>query len=147
MLLRSSVKLIKAAYVFAALLAAAILVFSYHQPEIAGLSSDWLLLIPAAIASTAAFKHLVRLGTKLIISEDRVRYETGIVSKTTRVMELVKVQDVRTDQTFGQRLIGVGNVSLETAGETSRIEIASVDEPRKVADHILEMARLQRQKS
>lgn len=146
MLLRSSLKLIKAAYACAALLAFAALIFRFYQPEIAGLSSDWLLLIPAAVALVAGCKHVARLGTKLIISEDRVRYETGIFSKTTRVMELVKIQDVRTDQSFGQRLIGVGNVSLETAGETSRIEMPSVDNPRKVADHILELARVQRQK-
>lgn len=147
MLVRPSVKLIKGAYVLAALLAAAILVFRDRQPQLAGLPTNWLLLIPAAIALTAACKHLARLATRLIISEDRVRFESGILSKTTRVMELVKVQDVRTDQSFGQRLIGVGDVSLETAGETSRIQIASVDNPQKVADHILELARVQRQRS
>ena len=146
MLLRSSLKLIKAAYFLAVLLAVGVLIVSYSAPDLAGMPTYWLLVIPGVVALIAAFKHLVRLGTKLIISEDRVRYETGILSKSTRVMELSKVQDVRMDQTFGQRIIGVGNVSLETAGETSRIEMASVDEPQKVADHILEMARAQRAK-
>ena len=146
MLLRSSVKLIKAAYVLALLLAAAVIFFSYSQPMILGLSTQWLLLAPAIVALNAGFKHLIRLATKLIISEDRVRYETGILSKSTRVMELSKVQDVRMDQRLGQRIIGVGNVSLETAGETSRIEMANIDDPQKVADHILELVRAQRQK-
>jgi putative membrane protein len=146
MLLRSSIKLILVAYAFSGLLAIAVVAFSFSQPKIAGLSTFWLLLIPAAIDAIAGFKHLIRLGTKLTITEDRVRYETGILAKSTRVMELAKVQDVRMDQRLAQRIIGVGNVSLETAGETSRIEMANIDNPQKVADHILEMARAQRQK-
>ena len=146
MLLRSSVKLIMVAYAFSGLLAIAVIALSFSEPAIAGLSTYWLLVIPAAIVVVAGFKHLVRLATKLTITEDRVRYETGILGKSTRVMELSKVQDVRMDQRLGQRIIGVGNVSLETAGETSRIEMANVDNPQKVADHILELARVQRQK-
>jgi len=146
MLLRSSVKLILVAYGFAALLAIAVVAYAATAPLIAGLSTYWLLVIPGLVFLRAGVKHLIRLGTKLIITEDRVRYETGILSKSTRVMELSKVQDVRMDQRIGQRMIGVGNVSLETAGETSRIEMANIDRPQKVADHILEMARAQRQK-
>jgi len=146
MLLRASIKLILVAYAISALLVIAILIFASSQPTIGGLSTYWLLVIPALVGLRAGIKHVTRLATKLIITEDRVRYETGILSKSTRVMELSKVQDVRMDQRLGQRLIGVGNVSLETAGETSRIEMANIDGPQKVADHILEMVRAQRQK-
>ncbi len=59
-------------------------------------------------------------------------------------MELSKVQDVRFDQTLGQRIIGTGDLSVETAGETSRIVMASIDRPREVAEHILELSRSQR---
>jgi len=146
MVLRSSIKLIIVAYAVSGLLAIAVIAFASSTPLIAGLSTYWLLVIPALVALRAGIKHVTRLATKLIITEDRVRYETGILSKSTRVMELSKVQDVRMDQRMGQRIIGVGNVSLETAGETSRIEMANIDGPQKVADHILEMVRAQRQK-
>jgi len=146
MVLRSSIKLIIVAYAVSGLLAIAVIAFAFSTPLIAGLSTYWLLVIPALVALRAGIKHVTRLATKLIITEDRVRYETGILSKSTRVMELSKVQDVRMDQRMGQRIIGVGNVSLETAGETSRIEMANIDGPQKVADHILEMVRAQRQK-
>ena len=146
MVLRSSVKLIILAYAVSGLLAIAVIAFAFSTPTIGGLSTYWLLLIPLAMDLIAVSKHITRLATKLIITEDRVRYETGILSKSTRVMELSKVQDVRMDQRIGQRIIGIGNVSLETAGETSRIEMANIDGPQKVADHILEMVRAQRQK-
>jgi hypothetical protein len=41
-------------------------------------------------------------------------------------------------------MVGIGNLSLETAGGTSRIEIDSIDRPQAAADHILELARAQR---
>ncbi len=56
-------------------------------------------------------------------------------------MELAKVQDVRVDQTLGQRMLNIGDLSLETAGETSRIVMQSIDRPQEAADHILELSR------
>jgi len=48
-----------------------------------------------------------------------------------------KVQDVRVDQRPFQRMFGVGDISIETAGETSRLTIPDVDRPQKIADEIL----------
>jgi membrane protein YdbS with pleckstrin-like domain len=62
-------------------------------------------------------------------------------------MELAKVQDVRFDQTVGQRMFNTGDLSLETAGESSRIVMPSIDRPREVAEHILELSRQLRGKS
>ena len=59
-------------------------------------------------------------------------------------MELSKVQDVRFDQTFGQRIIGTGDLSVETAGGSSRIEMDSIDRPKDVAENILNLSRAQR---
>ena len=81
---------------------------------------------------------------KLEIFGDRLRYESGFLAKTTRTMELAKVQDVRVDQTLGQRMIRVGDLSFETAGGSSRIVIRSIDNPQMAADHILELAKAQR---
>ena len=87
-----------------------------------------------------------RRTTSLDVDGERLRYEAGLFSKTSRIMELSKVQDVRFDQTFGQRIIGTGDLSLETAGETSRIVMPSIDRPKEVAEHILELSRALRGK-
>jgi hypothetical protein len=36
-----------------------------------------------------------------------------------------------------QRMLGVGNLSLETSGEASRLTIEDVDNPQSLADEIL----------
>jgi uncharacterized membrane protein YdbT with pleckstrin-like domain len=87
-----------------------------------------------------------RRTTSLDVQGDRLRYEAGLFSKTSRIMELSKIQDVRFDQTLGQRMIGTGDLSLETAGETSRIVMPSIDRPKEVAEHILELSRALRGK-
>lgn len=99
------------------------------------------LAIPAFLALFAAIRQLQRRLITLTITGDRLRYQAGLLSKTTRTMELAKIQDVRVDQTLGQRLFNIGDLSLETAGETSRIVIQSIDRPQEAADHILELSR------
>src|ERR1022692_2378099 len=52
---------------------------------------------------------LRRQFTKTTITGDRLHYETGVFAKTTRTIQLAKLQDLRVDQTFTQRMFGVGN--------------------------------------
>ena len=97
-------------------------------------------LIPfvAPIIFLPAFMRLFqRQMTKVTVAGDRLRYESGAVSKTTRTIQLSKVQDVRVDQRPMQRMFAVGNISIETAGEASRLTIPDVDSPQAVADEIL----------
>jgi membrane protein YdbS with pleckstrin-like domain len=76
----------------------------------------------------------------VMISGDRLRFETGLLSKTTRTIQLSKIQDVRVDQRPMQRIFGVGSISIETAGEASRLTVPDVDRPQTVADQILNRA-------
>jgi uncharacterized membrane protein YdbT with pleckstrin-like domain len=89
-----------------------------------------ILIWPAAGA-------LRRQFTKTTISGDRLRYEAGAFAKSTRTIQLSKLQDVRVDQRVMQRVFGIGNLSLETAGEASRLTIQDVDNPQTLADEIL----------
>jgi membrane protein YdbS with pleckstrin-like domain len=138
--LRPSIKLIKLVYIVSLIAAVAIAgyLLSMHDRD----DRLWaLLLIPAVAILFAAIRHARRRLIKLTVLEDRLRYEAGLFSKTTRTIELAKVQDVRVDQTLGQRLLNIGDLSLETAGGTSRIVMESIDRPQEAADHILELSR------
>lgn len=126
-----SSKLIKPWYVIAAALAVAAYTTALY----------WLAIPALVILLWAGVKHAALRFTKLIISGDKLRHETGILSRSTRTMELRKVQDVRVDQSLPQRLIGTGNITLETAGETSRLTMKHVDSPQEVADRILRAAK------
>ena len=94
-------------------------------------------IIAPLVLISPALKALRRQFTKTTISGDRMHYETGAFSKSTRTLHLSKLQDIRVDQSFGQRLFGVGTLSVETSGETSRLTLDDVDDPQAVADEIL----------
>ncbi len=141
--LRPSVKIIKLGYLLCVLVAigiAAYLLAIHNEDE-----RLWALLaIPALGLLILAVRHMRRRLIKLTVLDDRLRYETGLLSKSTRTMELTKIQDVRVDQKLGQRMLDIGDLSLETAGESSRIVMRSIDNPHAAADKILELARVHR---
>lgn len=100
-----------------------------------------LLPFIAPIVFIPAFLRLAkRQLTTVTLAGDRLRYETGFAGKTTRTIQVSKLQDVRVDQRPMQRLFKVGDISIETAGETSRLTIADVDNPQTIADMILDRA-------
>jgi uncharacterized membrane protein YdbT with pleckstrin-like domain len=86
-------------------------------------------------------RHMQRRLTKIVVTADRLRYESGLLSKTTENVELSKVQDVRVVQRLTQRLFNIGDISLETAGSSSRISMPSIDRPQETATHILDLVR------
>src|SRR5262245_38727241 len=135
MMIRPTFKFIQLGYVLAILVALAVGFGLYSQTaQPYGFLALVLLLWPFS-------KHVRQLLTKLTISGDKLRYELGLLSKTTRTIQLSKVQDVTVRQTLWQRLAGVGDLSIETAGETSRLTIINIDQPQDVADKIMEIAQ------
>jgi uncharacterized membrane protein YdbT with pleckstrin-like domain len=64
-----------------------------------------------------------------------------VTAKTTRNIQISKIQDVRVDQRMSQRMCNVGDISIETAGESSRLTVHNVDAPQALADEILNRAQ------
>jgi uncharacterized membrane protein YdbT with pleckstrin-like domain len=77
----------------------------------------------------------------LTLDGDHLTLESGLLSRTRRTLDMAKVQDVTVHQTVAQRLLGVGDLCLETAGESGSLGISGIDDPRGVADEILAASR------
>lgn len=139
--IRQSLKAVKAGYVLCAVFEIA-LILLWYAGQFPSSMPYWAMgILPVLLALFVAVRHIRRRMTRITISTDRLRFETGLFSKSTRAVELAKVQDVRVNQTMWQRIFNIGNVSLETAGSSSRIFMDSIDRPQEVANHILDMAR------
>jgi uncharacterized membrane protein YdbT with pleckstrin-like domain len=135
MVIRPTLKMVRFLHWVAFLLALAILIYIQNSPT----SHDWWWLVfPALILVYTIFLRIRRRFTVITILGDKLRYESGVFSKTTRNIVVTKVQDVRVEQTLAQRMFHVGDLSIETAGETSRLTILGIDYPRDVADQILD---------
>lgn len=98
----------------------------------------WVMVLPVLVLMWPATRALRRRFTRTTLTADRLRFETGMGAKSTRTIQLSKVQDVRVDQRLSQRFFNVGNVSIETAGEASRLTIHNVDNPQGLADEIMD---------
>jgi uncharacterized membrane protein YdbT with pleckstrin-like domain len=135
--IRPTMKFIRAGYLAVlAIFAAALVVYLTHRDTdlwILPVAAGLLLLWPAA-------RHVRRQTSRATLAGDRLRYETGLASKSTRTLQLSKVQDVRVDQSLAQRIFGVGSISIETAGESSRLTIHNIDAPQRAADLIMDAA-------
>jgi uncharacterized membrane protein YdbT with pleckstrin-like domain len=97
--------------------------------------------IPAAFALLLIWpitRHWEQRFTKMTMIGDKLRYETGMFSRATRTIQLSKVQDVTVRQSLGQRMGGVGDLSIETAGESSRLTFPNIDRPQFIADKIID---------
>jgi uncharacterized membrane protein YdbT with pleckstrin-like domain len=137
--IRPSMKLIRAGYTLVFLLVFAC-VLVYANSSAAESTPAWVAFLPVLLFLWPLRYHLRSRFTRMILSGDRLRYETGILSRSKRVIQLAKVQDVRMDQTLGQRLLRTGNISVETAGETSLLTMRNVDNPDQVTEAILKAA-------
>ncbi len=146
LVIRPSIKGIILWYVLSALLVVGVVVFmqsrDFKPAEL------WaLLVIPLAIDLWASMKHVRLNARRLTLTQGILRFEDGLVSKTQRNIILDKVRDVSMNQTLGQRLVGVGDLSVEALGESGNITLENVDRPRQVADAILDAMRQSRQSS
>lgn len=137
---RPSTKLIVPHYVIAGLFFVAAAVVYVKYPDKTNLAVA-LLVIALAWDAATIVAHLKRRFVTLTLDNDRLRYEEGIMSKSTRSLNLAKIQDVRVDQTITERLLSVGTLTMETAGETGRLTMTNIDNPQQVADHILALSR------
>jgi uncharacterized membrane protein YdbT with pleckstrin-like domain len=131
-----SAKLLKPFYWTAAIIAGLILFYSNNT----GNNIYPLLIVPAIIVLWTLARHVRLRYTKLSIAAGKLRYETGIMSRSVRNMELSKVQDVRVEQSFMDRILDLGTISIETAGETSSLTMHGIEEPQEIAEYILEAA-------
>ena len=101
----------------------------------------WLMALPPLVLLWPLARWLRRQCIKATVAGERLRYESGVLSKTTRNIQLSKLQDARVEQRLLQRLWGVGDLSIETAGEASRLTIPNVDDPQALADEIMNRAQ------
>jgi uncharacterized membrane protein YdbT with pleckstrin-like domain len=135
MIIRPTMKFIYIAYIVTLLAIAGFFALAGRMewPQWVAWASLVLLLWPIK-------RHAQNRLTKMVILDDKLRYETGALGKTTRTILISRVQDLTVHQSIGQRIFGVGDLSIETAGESSRLTIPAIDRPQEIADHIQELS-------
>jgi uncharacterized membrane protein YdbT with pleckstrin-like domain len=139
LVIRPSSKFIKLGYAVVILLIIGAAIAQNQFPDRFGNWPPWALpAVFALLLLWPASRHWRQRFTKMTMIGDKLRYETGIMSKSTRTIQLSKVQDVTVRQALGQRMAGIGDLSIETAGESSRLTFPNIDRPQVIADRIID---------
>src|SRR5947207_3266184 len=135
-MLRPTLKFLYAGYRAVLLIVAAV--------AAASINMQWPLWVPGLSALLFLWplrRHLQNRLTTMTILDDKLRYETGLLTKATRTILISRVQDLTVHQRVGQRIFGVGDLSIETAGEKSRLTIPEIDRPQEIADYINDLSQ------
>jgi uncharacterized membrane protein YdbT with pleckstrin-like domain len=112
------------------------------------LADSWgtAVAIAAVIAAlTLVVGYLRRIGTKYLITTQRLRISRGLVRKNVQETRLERVQNVNYQQGVLDRVLGVGSVDFDTAGtDDSEFRFEWVNHPEEVVravDRAVEEAR------
>ncbi len=76
-------------------------------------------------------------GTQLTITSERTRLRKGILSKSITEVWHQDVRNVQLNQTFFQRLLGVGSLGISSAGQAGlEISVSGIPDPDRVKELI-----------
>jgi membrane protein YdbS with pleckstrin-like domain len=98
-----------------------------------------IALIAAAIFFiTPIFRHIKLKHTVYTLTGSKVEIRTGILSKSAQSIPLRHIQDVTVSETLKERLIGIGDVMIDSAALDRKMAMNNIKNPREYADLILD---------
>ena len=99
------------------------------------------LLIPAFAVLAfipAIIRHIKLRLTIFTLTPTKLEIESGFFFKKSRNIPLRHIQDVFVSESFKERIIGIGDIIIDTAATEGRISLDNISEPRMYADLILD---------
>jgi uncharacterized membrane protein YdbT with pleckstrin-like domain len=103
----------------------------------------WTAVIAAAILfAPPIIRHIKHNHTVYTLTNVKIEIRSGVFSKSTQNIPLRHIEDVTVSETFKERLIGIGDILIDSPAMEDRIELSNINNPREYADLIL--SQLQR---
>src|SRR5262245_928210 len=98
-------------------------------------------LVIALIASAIFFirpiiRHLRLRRTVYTLTATKLEIRTGIFSKDAKNIPLRHIDNVEVSETLKERLIGIGDVLIDSAALDTKMVMNNIKQPRKYADMI-----------
>jgi membrane protein YdbS with pleckstrin-like domain len=100
-------------------------------------AAGWVLLVVLALALVHLVARYLRWrSTSLIVTTDRLIRRNGIVSRRGREIPLTHLADISYRQSLFDRVIGAGDLILESAGRDSEEVFSTIPRPAEVQNEI-----------
>ena len=119
------------------ILVAEILVFANFDPPSA---IRWAVIATGAILFLAfpVRAVLAWITSHFVVTSDRVIHRSGWLAKRSMEMPLERINDVRFEQSVLERVVGAGDLIIESAGEYGQNHFSDIRRPEDVQKLIYE---------
>jgi uncharacterized membrane protein YdbT with pleckstrin-like domain len=101
---------------------------------------DWLLLGILGLAALALLwllgRHLRWITTNFVVTTDRLIHRHGVFSKRGQEIPLERLNDVSFHRTLIQRMVGAGDLLIESGGERGQQLFDHIADPERVQNVI-----------
>jgi uncharacterized membrane protein YdbT with pleckstrin-like domain len=103
----------------------------------------WLWLITVVLLLLMLIAGwLQRIDTHYAVTNQRINIRTGIFSRSDHSTSYERLQNVKTYQSFLERMLGVGLVDFDTAaGDDFDFKFTGIDDPAGLAKQVAELQR------
>lgn len=92
----------------------------------------FLLIILAGWFYLAVVPFLKWRFTMFVLTSDRLITRSGILSKHSKEIPLERINDVAFSQSILERMVGAGDLFIESAGERGQTRISAVRKPERM---------------
>lgn len=103
----------------------------------------WLaVILGLLIFVIPAFYHIKKKMVRYTLTETKLEIDEGFISRTTRSIPLRRIQDVTVAATATQRLLGIGDLTIDNASDDGgKIVLNDINSPKDYADNLLRQMR------
>lgn len=96
------------------------------------------LIAAAVFFIRPIIRHMRLKRTVYTLTGAKLEIRTGIFSKDTKNIPLRHIDNVEVSETLKERLIGIGDVLIDSAALDTKMVMNNIRDPRKYADMIME---------
>ena len=112
-----------------------------------GLSTPVFVLVILFILLSIKFTELHRWSNSYEITKDAFVHNKGILNRKTRSMDFLAISDTELRQTFWQRLLNYGDVSVRLYSGERDNPAKNINNPKKFAGCLQKMIHAKRRES
>src|SRR5437867_9822736 len=94
------------------------------------------LLLVGGAALWAVFAWLVRISSSLTVTNQRVIQEEGVLRRRSNVIPVDRIQDITIKQTVTGRVLGYGDIEIDTAGVVANETFTYLSDPEQNRDQL-----------
>lgn len=99
---------------------------------------SWAVIGAAVFFIWPIIRHIEHSHTVYTLTNIKVEIRSGVFSTSTQNIPLRHIQDVTVSETLKERLIGIGDILIDSAALESKVAMNNIRNPRQYADLILE---------